>query len=178
MSTETVPHESKLRRICWLERVPLSDTTPLHTSFYLMECESCKELTGFPEGNFKAAIEAGVWKPPRKIKGLRSVMIRVAGPHGEDEYQKSRPTEVDLFYTIELQTDGIMKGRKLFTLYGGTTGYEGFYLDYTKECTIDKAKLLSIAERGWHACMGDSRYPDLVIEGSEMKKAFEEAGLL
>jgi hypothetical protein len=75
--------------------------------------------------------------------------------------------EVELEHQFEETEFGTV-----FKLRGGPTGYESFYVTFKGEVDQHLDKMFDI---GWHACFGTKgRYDELVIEGAEMRRVFEE----
>ena len=82
--------------------------------------------------------------------------------------------EVDIFYRIrDVVKHEIMFKRKyqVFELKEGPTGYESFILE--------NANLKNVFQFGWQACSGTPKVWDgLFIDGVEMKRVFQEEGLI
>ncbi|SNQ60866.1 hypothetical protein [Candidatus Methanoperedens nitratireducens] len=76
---------------------------------------------------------------------------------------------VNLEYHIKPSTSD--SSRKIFTIIGGPTGYESFYID---EWCIE-----NFPRSGWLACAGTiGKWDKLFIDAADMRKAFLEAGLI
>lgn len=73
---------------------------------------------------------------------------------GEDQ-------EIEIEYKIVIR-----KGKKIFHLIDGPTGYESFYID------SEYNHVENVCDNGWTACVGaDGVWNNLFIPAAEMKKA-------
>jgi hypothetical protein len=54
-----------VRSLAWVSRAPLKDER--HTAFHLMSCVYCGALVGFPDENFKLAIDQGTEETLRSL---------------------------------------------------------------------------------------------------------------
>lgn len=99
----------------------------------------------------------GLYKVFWRMKGIRT------------NRRTGEETEVELSYEIREGRHG-----PVFQLHGGPTGFENFYIGTGPGDGNPK----EMSERGWCACGGCRNYDKLFIVGTEMRKAFQDLGLI